>query len=184
MEPCVQSDPDIELMLQVKHGDEAAFAELAQRYRRRLAGFFYSLCWNYETAQDYTQEVILRLWLARDRYEPTAGFATYIFRIARNYWVTVLRYRKCRPESISLDDVWQPHIDEIDVEHLLIRRYEDQKIREAISDLPEHYRLVFILSHFQELRYIEIAEILEIPIGTVKSRMSSAVRLLREIISE
>ena len=173
-------DPEAELMLRVKDGDEDAFDELIRRYRRPLQGFFYSLCWNADIAQDYAQEVFVRLWLARDRYEASGRFKCYIFRIARNYWMTVLRKRKCRPEPMFLEEMWQPETGESGLERLLIKRYEDRRIKMAIADLPEHYRLVFVLSHFQDMKYSEIAEVLEIPVGTVKSRMSSAVRRLRE----
>ena len=177
---CTQVDPDIELMLRVKQGDDAAFDELCRRYRRQLTGFFYSLCWNYQTSEDCTQEVFVRVWLARQRYEPAAKFSTYIYRIARNHRLTVLRARKCRPEPLYLDDTLEPETPEGDLGRLLISRYIDRRIRLAVSGLPEHYRLVFVLSHFQDMKYSEIAEVLEIPIGTVKSRMSVAVRTLRE----
>ncbi len=173
-------DPETQLMLQVKMGDEEAFDELIRRYRRQLSGFFYSLCWNADAAQDYAQEVFVCLWLARVRYEPTGAFRSYIFKIARNHWLSALRRRKCRPEAMFLEETWQPIEDESGLEKLLIRRYEDRRIRQAIAELPDHYRLVFVLSQFQEMKYAEIAEILEIPIGTVKSRMSAAVRILRK----
>lgn len=177
-------DPDVQLMLSVKQGDEEAFEELCRRYRRQLSGFFYSLCWNADAAQDYAQEVLVCLWLARDRYEPTGAFRSYVFKIARNHWLTALRKRKCRPEPMLLEEAWQPVEDESGLEKLLIARYEDRRIKLVIADLPEHYRLVFVLSHFQDMKYAEIAEILEIPLGTVKSRMSAAVRILKEQISK
>ena len=175
---------DIELMLRVKQGDEQAFEELADRYRQSLTGFFYSLCWNLDSAQDHAQEVLLRVWLARERYEPSAKLLTYIYRIARNCWLTSLRRRKSRPEPMYYDEAWQPITDEGSLERLIIQRYIDRQIKLAVSGLPEHYRLVFVLSHFQEMKYREISDILQIPVGTVKSRMSSAVRILKEQISK
>ncbi len=176
----IECDPDIELMLRVKQGDEQAFDELICRYRRQLIGFFYSLCWNAEVAQDCAQEVFVCLWLARHRYEPTGAFRSYLYRIARNHWLGTLRKRKCRPEPLCLEEVWQDVESDVDLEKMLLRRYEDRRIKRAIAELPEYYRLVFVLSHFQGLKYAEIAEVLEIPVGTVKSRMSSAVRKLKE----
>jgi RNA polymerase sigma-70 factor (ECF subfamily) len=167
-------------MLRVKQGEEEAFDELVRKYRKRLTGFFYSLCWNADTAQDCAQEVLLRLWLSRTRYDASGNFRAYMFRIARNQWVTTLRARRCRPEPMFLEEAWEPYPGEEDLARLLIRRYEDRRIKLAIADLPEHYRLVFVLSHFQGMKYKEIAEVLEIPVGTVKSRMSAAVRKLRE----
>ena len=176
-------DPDVELVLRVKQADEEAFDELVRRYRDLLTSFFYSLCWNIHTAQDCAQEVLVRLWLARERYEASAKLSTYIFRIARNHWLTVLRKRKCRPEPLYLAEMWQPEMDDGSLEKLLMRRYVDRRIKLAIASLPERYRLVFVLSHFQGMKYAEVAEVLEIPVGTVKSRMSAAVRILREKIA-
>ena len=175
----VAGDPDIELMLLVKQGDEEAFGELMNRFRRPLTGFFYSLCWNHDTAKDYAQEVLVRLWLARERYEPIGSLKSYIYRVARNVWLQELRSRKCRPQPLYFEELDLAE-DAVDIEKLLIRRYVDRRIRLSVAGLPEHHRLVFVLSHFQGLKYWEIAEILEIPIGTVKSRMSNAVRMLRE----
>lgn len=177
----IACDPDVELMLLVKQGNEDAFGELMTCFRRPLTGFFYSLCWNHDTAQDYAQESLVRLWLARERYEPVGSFKSYIYRIARNVWLQDLRSRKCRPQPLYFEELFLAE-DAVDIEKLLIRRYVDRKIRLAVAGLPEHHRLVFVLSHFQGLKYWEIAEILEIPIGTVKSRMSAAVRMLREQI--
>lgn len=186
MATCAQEihDPDVQLMLSVTQGDEEAFDELCRRYRRQLAGFFYSLCWNTDAAQDCAQEVLVCLWLARERYEPTGSFRSYLFKIARNRWLTTLRKRKCRPEPMFLEEIWEPLEDESGLEKLLIARYEDRRNKMAIADLPEHYRLVFVLSHFEGMKYAEIAEILEIPVGTVKSRMSAAVRILRDKLSK
>ncbi|HUV05366.1 MAG TPA: RNA polymerase sigma factor [Armatimonadota bacterium] len=177
-------DRDVELMLRVKEADEEVFDELVRRYREPLTNFFYSLCWNIHTAQDCAQEVLVRLWLARERYEPSAKLSTYIFRVARNHWLTALRRRKCRPEPMYLEEMWQPVVDDGSLEKLLMRRYMDRRIKLAIAGLPERYRLVFVLSHFQGMKYAQIAEVLEIPVGTVKSRMSAAVRVLREKIAE
>ena len=179
----VACDPDIELMLLVKQGDEDAFGELMNQYRRPLTGFFYSLCWNHDTAQDYAQEVLVSLWLARERYEAIGSFKSYIYRIARNVWFQELRSRKCRPQPFYYEELDLAE-DAVDIEKLLIRRYVDRRIRLAVAGLPEHHRLVFVLSHFQGLKYWEIAETLEIPIGTVKSRMSAAVSNLRQRLSE
>ena len=176
----VQSDPDIELMLRAQRGDEEAFEELAEKYRRPLTSFFYSLCWNYDSAQDFAQEVLVRVWLSRERYEARAKLSTYIYRIARNHWLMALRARSCRIQPLYLEETWDPSPAEQDLERLLMRRYEDRRVKTAVSGLSERYRLVFVLSQYQDLKYSEIAEILEIPVGTVKSRMSAAVRMLRE----
>lgn len=173
---------DIDLMLSASGGDIDAFDALCGRYRRRIEGFFYSLCWNSDAAQDYAQEVFVRLWLHRGIYKPTASFSAYIYRIAKNLWVSAIRSGKCRPNTIPLYDFCIED-DSSNLEKLMMSRYRDRRIRMAVDALPDHYRFVFIMCHYQDMRYQEIAEALEIPVGTVKSRMSAATRMLRETIS-
>jgi len=83
-----------------------------------------------------------------------------------------------------LDEAWEPEAPDENLGQLLMSGYMGRRIRTAVSELPEHYRIVFVLCHFQELKYSEAAEVLEIPIGTVKSPMSAAVRTLSERLME
>jgi RNA polymerase sigma-70 factor (ECF subfamily) len=87
---------DIELMLRVQEGDVAAFQQLVTRYRDPLRRFFASLLADRSQADDFAQETFLRLWLARDRYEPSGKFSTYLFQIGRRYWLN--QRRKIRPQ--------------------------------------------------------------------------------------
>lgn len=175
---------DIELMLRARADDAAAFQELVSRYREPLRRYFASLLADRSQADDFAQETFLRLWLSRRRYEPTGKFSTYLFQIGKHYWLN--QRKKFRPEvgAVALEDATgaasptttQPHA-------VLLQRYRDGRIRRAIADLPEHYRLVFELCHFDGLRYAEIAGRLGIPVGTVKSRMAEAVRRLRQALA-
>jgi RNA polymerase sigma-70 factor, ECF subfamily len=175
---------DIELMLRARADDPAAFQELVRRYREPLRRYFASLLADRSQADDFVQETFLRLWLSRRRYEPTGKFSTYLFQIGKHYWLN--QRKKFRPEADAacLDEAThaasptttQPHA-------VLLERYRDGRIRRAIADLPAHYRLVFEMSHFDGLRYAEIADRLGIPVGTVKSRMSQSVRRLRAALT-
>jgi RNA polymerase sigma-70 factor, ECF subfamily len=174
---------DIELMLRAREGDAAAFQELAHRYREPLRRYFASLLADRSQADDFVQETFLRLWLCRERYEPSGKFSTYLYQIGKHYWLN--QRKKFRPEFAAqgLDEtavaaptqVTQPQA-------VVLQRHRDFQIRRAIERLPEHYRAVFTLCHFDGLRYAEIAARLDIPVGTVKSRMAQAVRLLREAL--
>jgi len=182
---------DIELMLRAREGDVAAFHQLAQRYREPLRRFFAALLTDRSEADDCVQETFLRLWLARGRYEPTGKFSTYLYQIGKHYWLN-LRRRKLRLEVCDADALDDEAGDEglrVEVlrvsqpELILLERYRHEQIRRAIAALPAHYRAVFELSHFEELRYAEIGCRLGIPVGTVKSRMAEAVRRLRQALS-
>jgi RNA polymerase sigma-70 factor (ECF subfamily) len=189
-------DSDSELMVRFRDGDEDAFRTLAQRFQRPLVNFFYRLCWDRFTAEDYAQEVFARIVKARARYRPQAKFSTWLFRIAKNYWIDRYRERKNAPLTGSLshpirDDGGRPVTLEDTVEGDSPKPEQEarrREIREALSAaverLSEEQRLVFVLSENQGMKYADIAEILEIPVGTVKSRMHSAVRRLRELLKD
>ncbi|MHB8996124.1 MAG: RNA polymerase sigma factor [Armatimonadota bacterium] len=179
---------DSELMARVKLGDQEAFSLLVQRHKPWLTRLLYHLFWSREEAEDGAQEVLLRLWLSRQRYEPRANLKTFLFTIARNYWhnrsTRVIR----RQPVVSLEDQFGPGARAIiekladqspTPEQQVMERYEVFRIRQAVDALPEKQRLVFILSQYGDLRYSEIAELLGIPEGTVKSRMATAVEALR-----
>jgi RNA polymerase sigma-70 factor, ECF subfamily len=175
---------DIELMLRTKDDDAAAFRELMNRYRAPLRRYFASLIADPSQADDLVQDTFLRLWLSRRRYEPTGRFSTYLFQIGKHHWLN--QRKKFRSEMVTqaLDEAGplaapaatQPQA-------VLLERHRDAQVRRAIAALPEHYRVVFTLCQFDGLRYAEIADRLGIPIGTVKSRMSQAVRLIRQALT-
>jgi RNA polymerase sigma-70 factor (ECF subfamily) len=120
------------------------------------------------------------LWLARRRYEPAGRFSTYLFQIGKHYWLN--QRKKRHPEvvdGVEVETLEVVSLTATQPEAILLQRYRDRRIRGAIAALPDHYRQVFELSHFEGLKYLEIANRLGIPIGTVKSRMAEAVRRLR-----
>lgn len=175
---------DIELMLRVRAGEVAAFRELLARYREPLRRFFASLLADRSQADDFVQETFLRLWLTRDRYEPTGRFSTYLFQIGKHYWLN--QRKKFRPDlgATAFDAELQAGPLAItQPETILLQRLRDARIRRAIAALPERYRLVFELSHFEGCKYAVIASRLDIPLGTVKSRMAEAVRRLRAALT-
>lgn len=175
-------------MCRAREGDVEAFAQLVAGHRRRVESFLYRLFWSHDKAEDGAQEVFLRLWMARRRYEPRARFTTFLYQVARNYWLDEARKARVRPEvewpqgregalNVPAPEALEPY-------HQLFLRYRQWRIREAIARLPEIYRVVFVLGHLEERKLAEIAEILEIPLGTVKSRMHAAVRMLRAWLIE
>lgn len=181
-------DSDQDLMARVCDGDQDAFGILAQHHKDWLTRLLYHLFWSHEEAEDGAQEVLLRLWLARKSYQPSANLRTFLFTIARNYWhnrsTRVIR----RSPVVSLEEqfglnarrVIEELADEAPTpEHLVMQRLEQHRLRRAVDQLPEKQRLVFVMSHFLDMRYAEIGATLGIPEGTVKSRMATAVQSLR-----
>jgi RNA polymerase sigma factor (sigma-70 family) len=172
---------DIQLMLQVRDGDMEAFAELAARWRAPLCRFFASLLPDPGPADDAAQEVLIRLWLLRDRYVPAGRFSAYLFQIARHHGLN--QRKKFRldmlPDSEASRVTAPPSLQP---EAILLERLRHERVRREIARLPERCRTVFILCHDDGLRYAQIAERLSIPEGTVKSRMAEAVRRLRSAL--
>lgn len=184
---------DAELMALVKEGDFTAFDHLYNRYRERLRRFLFLLTWDQDTAEDYLQEVFIRLYRARELYKPTGKFSAYIFQIAKNYYLSRQRKKRRRVEEISLfhesRNGSRPFENirankRVEPEVHLLEEYQRWRIRQAVQSLPERQKLVFVMSHYEDMKYSEIAEVLNVPVGTVKSRMSAATSTLRDILKE
>jgi RNA polymerase sigma-70 factor (ECF subfamily) len=178
-----------ELLIAVGRGDERAFEELVKRYQLQLINFFFPLVWDRHTAEDLAQEVFVRLYTGAANYQPTAPFTSYLYRIARNCWIDQHRQTKSRrlERSIEAEDE-STGASLGDVLSMLIEQPEETARKEefvkglvgAIDTLPTDHKVVFILSQVEGLRYKQIGDILDIPEGTVKSRMHAALKKIRE----
>ena len=184
---------DAELMELVRNSDFAAFDELYNRYSERLRRFLFSLTWDQDTAEDYLQEVFLRLYRARDKYRATGRFSSYLYQIAKNYYLCQRRKMKARCPEVSLTSEdrngFRPFEsiranERIEPEVHLMEDYRRFRIRRVIGCLPEGQKMVFVMSHFHDMKHAEISEALGIPVGTVKSRMFAAVNTLRALLKE
>jgi RNA polymerase sigma-70 factor, ECF subfamily len=178
-----------DLLLAVARGDEGAFEELVRRYQLQLINFFFPLVWDRHTAEDLAQEVFVRLYTGAANYQPTAPFTSYLFRIARNCWIDQRRQTKSRRLERSIEAADEATGASLgDVLSVLIEQPEESARKDefvkglvgAIDTLPADHKVVFILSQVEGLRYKQIGEILDIPEGTVKSRMHAALKKIRE----
>lgn len=188
-------DEDVTLMLSFKRGDYNAFAMLVERHQQTLIQFFYAQHPDQQLAEDCAQEVWRKVFKARNDYVARARFKTYLFRVARNYWIDVYRSKAKHMSLVSLDassskldgDASLANLvqDELPTPPSLLSNEElKRKIEWALGRLPENQREVFVLAEFQGLKYHDIGEALEIPVGTVKSRMFNAMRRLRDLLSK
>ena len=179
---------DEKLMLKVKEGDLAAFESIFEAYKGPLGRFFYHLVWDPSLSEDYIQEVFIRLWKGASNYEACGKFSTYLFQIAKNFWINEHKRLKRGPKRYSLDmpigddgatRSSQIMSDEATPSTMMANAEMKARIQDALEMLPTKQRLVFVMSEYQGLKYHEIADVLEIPLGTVKSRMSGAEKTLR-----
>lgn len=187
---------DTELMLRMRRGDEQAFAHLIGRFQNMLINYFHRNSFDRDDAADQAQEVFLKVWRARRSYEPRAKVSTYLLRIARNHCIDVVRSRRIRPGEVALEaastagssgersgslaDVLDSGALPPDLE--TIRSELRRELEQAVEQLPVAHREVWVLAELKGVRYADIAEILDIPVGTVKSRHHHAVAKLREIL--
>ena len=178
---------DEELIARFQEGDEQAYTELVNRYRGKLMTFVYRFVNDMEQAEDIIQDTMLKLYTHKHYYRNIAKFSTWIYTIAGNLAKTELRKRKHQkvtnisqmgPEDrdYELPSV-APETDEV-----VQSEYIEKKIQAAIQNLPLHFRTVTILRDIQELSYEEISKIVEVPLGTVESRINRArLQLQKEL---
>jgi RNA polymerase sigma-70 factor (ECF subfamily) len=180
---------DVQLMLDVKAGDEQSFELLLCKYRIPLVNFLYRMVRDRAAAEDLAQEVFLRVYRARKDYAPTAKFTTWMFRIAANLALNAVRDNRYRQLEVRTDrpvasDGEDPRALEVPdgaptVEQQLLARSRSELILRAIHALPEKQRAAVLLHKYHELDYDEIARILGCSESALKSLLFRAYESLR-----
>ena len=166
---------DEKLILRFQEGDINAYNELVKRYKDRLLNFVFRYFNNREQAEDVVQETLIKLYTHASYYKNIAKFSTWIFTIAKNNALTELRKNKRK----QTDSLWTDDGKVIDInsnDQTLDRRVQNEiavdQLNKFLEEIPENFRMAVVLRDFQELSYDEISKILEIPIGTIKSRIN------------
>lgn len=183
-------DPDVQLMLRVREGDDDAYTELVTTYQDRLVAVFYHLLRDKEASEDLAQEVFLKIYRARQRYVPTAKFATYMFRVANNVasnWKRSKGRRKEVPMTARDSGPWGARPEEnllADKSGLMPGRLADRRemremVRDAMEELSERQRMAVLLHKFEQMSYADIGEAMHLSPAAVKSLLSRAREQLR-----
>jgi RNA polymerase sigma-70 factor (ECF subfamily) len=182
---------DQEVVARARKGIEAAYRELIGRYQRPVLSLIYRLVRDRELAEDLTQDTFIKVLNAIDRYDPKHKFSSWIFKIAHNTAIDQLR--KKNPATLSLDG--SPHAesnDEIEAssftavssdenpEEYTASREIGREIEGALAELRPEYRTAIVLWHVEGRPYEEIAEIMELPLGTVKTFIHRARNELKK----
>ncbi len=180
---------DLKTIQRCKRGEEAAFAEILGRY----CGAIYNLCYrmtrNAEDATDLAQEVFIKVFNLLDRFDEDYAFSSWLFRIATNHCIDFLRRKRMRFQSIESATGADGEEYELQLpdtgptpDTVLQRKEALSLLEEVIGDLPPHYKAITLLRHDQQLSYEEIAEILQLPLGTVKARIHRARNMIQQML--
>jgi RNA polymerase sigma-70 factor (ECF subfamily) len=182
-------DPDAALMLLVKQGDAAAFAELVEKYKQPVMNFVYRTLPDLTEAEDLAQHVFLQVYKSAHRYQASARFTTWLFTIARNLCLNEVR-RRVRHPAESLDETYpgdedRPVRQAVDMANFsppesLLHEELEAKIEEALAALPEKQRTAILLCRGDELSYEEIAEVLDCSVSATKSLIHRGREVLKQ----
>lgn len=181
---------DADLIRRCRTGDPRAFRDLVRRYERPVYSVLMRVVRRPEDAEDLAQETFVRVYRALDRYDPSRPFTAWLFTIASRLAIDHLRRKRLPTVSLTLEsdegdertmEVMDPGLQPDEVTS---RGQEEERAQGLIDSLPEHYRVVVMLRHQQDLSYEEIAEVLQLPLGTVKARIHRARALLKQRIED
>jgi RNA polymerase sigma-70 factor, ECF subfamily len=181
--PSVTEQDDLLLIAASKEGDQDAFAQLVQRYQRRVFNLVYRMLQDYEEATEITQETFLAAWQGLPAFRGDARFPTWLYRIAYNCSLKQLELRKrdrALQVALEAEQVLEDADNETRADAEMDARDRQALIQEQLSHLPAKYRIVLVLRHLQDMTYEEMAEILTMPIGTIKTHLFRARNLLKE----
>lgn len=184
-----KNDPDVQLMLRVRDGDDTAFTPLVEKYQDRLVAIFTNMFGAGSQAEDLAQEAFLRVYRARRGYEPTAKFSTWLFQIATNVAHNSRRTQGRRKEvqfadgadsqAVRAGESLVPEKSAMMPTRMADRSELKQRIHEAMQMLGERQRMALLLHKFEGMQYTEIGEIMEMTPQAVKSLLSRARESLR-----
>jgi RNA polymerase sigma-70 factor (ECF subfamily) len=182
---------DFKLVELAKEGDQNAFAELMKRYNRSLYHVILKMVRNVDDAEDLTIEAFAKAFKNLERFKQDYTFSTWLFRIATNNCIDFIRKKK-NNETFSLNNLYNNTENEefnldiadeaSDPQEDTIRSQKAELMQKLVARLPIKYRKLVTMRYFEERAYQEIAEELEIPIGTVKAQLHRAKELLYDMV--
>jgi RNA polymerase sigma-70 factor (ECF subfamily) len=182
---------DSELINRAKNGDSKAYEGLLKKYRNSVYNLVYRMVRDLEEAEDLTQEAFIKAFNSLASFNEEYAFSTWLYKIATNNCIDFFRKRKLQTFSLDKpiqykDSEIQHEIPdpELNPEKSILARERSRMIQKAIKALPEKYYTAIILRHNEEKSYEEIAEILNLPLGTVKARIFRAREMLNKELKE
>ncbi len=184
-------EQETQLVKNAKEGDGKAYDELTILYKDAVYGIIYRMVHNKQEAEDLTQEAFIKAYNSINSFNEDYAFSTWLFKIATNNCIDFFRKRKLKTYSMDQtikykdDEIQQEYADEDPTaDNLMLADERSKMIHKAILELPEKYKTAIILRHHDEKSYEEIAQILDLPLGTVKARIFRAREMLKKSLKE
>lgn len=173
----VSTANEAQLVTQAQNGDRNAFSELVRLHAQGVLNVIYRMCGDVQLAEDAAQETFIRAWQNLSSYRPQTSLRNWLYRIAVNAGTDMLRKEK----RIVPDAIEDLHLSDGQpgLESLLLQQERTVSVQKAILSLPDASRAVLVLREYEGLSYQEISSTLDIPLGTVMSRLSYARSLLK-----
>ena len=169
---------EILLISRARGGDREAFGELVEQYRDNVYRLAYRMCGNAYDADEAAQEAFVAAWRALPNFRGDAKFSTWLYRLTTNAAIDVMRREK-RHQTVGDGEMIEVADDADSPQETVERTEQQEAVQEALATLSEEYREVLLLRYMEELDYAEIAEVLQLPSGTVKSRINRAKAALK-----
>lgn len=178
-------EPEEILVKKAKKGDTKAFGELVKRYERYIVNLVYRTLGYSEDAEDIAQETFIKAFTNIKNFKEESKFSTWLSKIAINLCMDKFRSKSSKEENLE-EGVWLtiPQNSYYDPEETAERLEIQERIRKAVASLPEELRIVFVLRELEDLSYDEISKMLNIPMGTVESRLYRARMKLKTLLSD
>lgn len=177
---------DGELIVKALSGTEEGFEEIVRRYQRPITNYVYRMLGNYDASLDVTQEIFIKVYNSLDRYSSEYKFSTWLYRISHNAAIDYMRRRPAYEQSLETENENGVYHLQFESKAPSPEKQREQgewreEINAVIKQLPDCYKELIILRHTYDLSYDEIAEITDLPLGTVKNRLFRGRELMREI---
>lgn len=182
--PDAPQDPqqeDLILCADILAGNSRSFAALAEKYRKRIFGLGYGFFKNPDDAEDFLQDVLIKVYVSLASFRKEARFSTWLMRIAYN---TAINSKKRKREYTSLAEDFEVIDASATPEQEYMFAASRKAIRMAVDELPERYRVCVDLFFFYDMPYADISEVTGLPVNTIKSHVFRAKKMLREQLDE
>ncbi|HTJ51616.1 MAG TPA: RNA polymerase sigma-70 factor [Cyclobacteriaceae bacterium] len=175
--------PEIQQWNELKEGDITAFEMFFKTYYQPLCNYAYTFIQDRDEAEEIVQSAFLSVWEKRDTLDIKTSLKSYLYTMVRNTSLNVIKHEKIKQKYVGEAMAIEDRSHEGVAQAVLSSELED-RIQMAMEVLPEQCRLVFKLSRFEELKYAEIAEQLDISIKTVENHMGKALKIMREQLKD